>query len=601
MKEDTRSRISANVAGTLDGLFRERVYQSPERTAYKYFERQSGEWQDLSWEEMARQVSRWQQALQGEKLQPGERVGLLLRNGPEWVACEQAALGLGLVVVPLYTDDRPDNIAYIVNDSGCKVLFIQDEKQWRTLKEHKEDMPGVQRFVILHASPAAEDDPAIRLAGDWLPAKPSVLKERGGDPHKLASIIYTSGTTGRPKGVMLSHHNILSISQAAVEMLDIDDTLVLLSFLPLSHTFERTCGYYVPMMAGATVAYARSIQQLADDLQTIKPSALISVPRIFERIYEKLLQQLKKQSRAHQLLFDMAVNIGWQRFEVRQGRRRPGPALLLWPLLNRLVASKIQAKLGGHLRFTISGGAALPTTVAKTFIGLGINIIQGYGMTESSPVLAGNRLHRNDPRSVGMALPGVELKIGENDELLAKSPGIMLGYWNNHRATSEVISPDGWLHTGDKATISEEGFVYITGRIKDILVMSNGEKIPPGDMESAIALDPLFDQALIVGEGRAYLGALVVLNSEEWFPLARDHGLDPFDENSLNNRQLHATLIRHITEALHDFPGYAKVRRVAPLLETWNVENGLMTPTLKIKRQKVLEKYATLVEQMYSD
>jgi len=595
--------IPANIAGTLDGLFRERVHLTPDDIAYRHYSRSANEWRDLSWAQMANEVSRWQQALRQESLLEGDRVAILMRNCPTWVAFEQAALGLGLVVVPLYTDDRPDNIAYILNDSGSKLLLLEDEKQWECLAVHKDELPGIQCFVI-HSSKHAEPRPfdeRVSISESWLPTTSALLHERGGDPHKLASIVYTSGTTGRSKGVMLSHHNILSISQASIEaLLENDAKHTMLSFLPLSHTFERTCGYYVAMMCNISVAYTRSIQQLAEDLQTIKPTILVSVPRIFERVYERIHQQLRKQSTLHRVLFNMAISVGWQRFEVNQGRQHRIPILLLWPLLNRLVASKVQAKLGGRMQLAVSGGAALPPVVARTFIGLGLNVIQGYGMTESSPVLTANRVSDNEPTSVGKALPGVELRIGPNDELLAKSPGVMLGYWNNHRATSDTITADGWLRTGDKACI-KDGFVYITGRIKDILVMSNGEKIPPADMETAIALNPMFEHALLIGEGRPYLSALVVLNSEEWFPLARQHNLDPFEENSLNDRHLHSTLLKKIAEALHDFPGYAKVRRVAPLLEAWTVDNDLLTPTLKVKRAKVLVCHADLIEQMYKD
>ena len=595
--------IPANVAGTLDGLFRERVRQTPNDTAYRHYSRSRKEWQDLSWANMADEVSRWQQALSREPLHEGDRVAILMRNCPTWVAFEQAALGLGLVVVPLYTDDRPDNTAYILNDAGCKLLLLEDEKQWECLAVHKDELPTMRRFMI-HRSKKAEPQPfdeRVCLSQTCLPTNSALLHERGGDPHKLASIVYTSGTTGRPKGVMLSHYNILATSQASIQaLLEDDGKHTMLSFLPLSHTFERTCGYYVAMMCNISVAYARSIQQLAEDLQTIQPTILISVPRIFERVYERLHQQLNKQSPLHRLLFKLAIAVGWRRFEVKQRRRFWTPALLLWPMLNRLVASKVQAKLGGRLQLAVSGGAALSPVVARTFIGLGLNVIQGYGMTESSPVLAANRTSANEPASVGKALPGVELRIGENDELLARGPGVMLGYWNNHRATSETITPDGWLRTGDKARI-ENNFVYITGRIKDILVMSNGEKVPPADMESAITLNPIFEQALLIGEGRPYLSALVVLNSEEWFPLARQHDLDPFEESSLSNRHLHSTLLKNIAQALHNFPGYAKVRRVAPLLEAWSVENDLLTPTLKVKRAKVLAAHADLIEEMYSD
>jgi len=595
--------IHANVAGTLDGLFRERVRQTPDAIAYRHYDRKQQEWLDLSWDQMADEVSRWQQALTQEALQEGDRVAILMRNCPTWVAFDQAALGLGLAVVPLYTDDRPDNIAYILNDSGSKLLLMEDDKQWEALAEHKDELPGIQRFIIHHSKqsePSPPDD-RVATAESWLPKTPALLHERGGNPNTLASIVYTSGTTGRSKGVMLSHYNILSISHASIEaLLEEEGQHTMLSFLPLSHTFERTCGYYVPMMCNITVAYARSIQQLAEDLQTIKPTILVSVPRIFERVYERIHSQLRKKSPLPRILFKLAISVGWRRFEANQGRAHRTPILLLWPLLNRLVASKVQARLGGNMYLAVSGGAALPPPVARTFIGLGLNVIQGYGMTESSPVLTANRLSDNQPTSVGKALPGVELRIGENEELLAKSPGVMMGYWNNHQATSKTITTDGWLRTGDKARI-EDDFVYITGRIKDIMVMSNGEKIPPADMENAIALEPLFEQALLIGEGRPFLSALVVLNSEEWFPLARQHSLDPFEEKSLTDRRLQNSLLKKIAEALHDFPGYAKVRRITPLLEAWTVDNDLLTPTLKVKRAKVLTRHNSLIEHMYAD
>lgn len=594
--------ITANLAGTLDGLMRERIRISPGKLAYQYHDKNAKEWVQLDWSAMGKRISYYQQALVTEGLHEGDRVAILLKNGPEWVAFEQAALGLGLVIVPLYMDDRPDNIAYIMNDSGCKALFIQDDKKWNAMAEHREELPDLKCVILLHSQSEAilETDERLALAEKWRAKSARPLPERGGDPHKLASIVYTSGTTGKPKGVMLSHSNILSIAQVSAEALEMNDHHRLLSFLPLSHTFERTCGYYVPLMCGASVAYSRSIQQIADDLLVIKPTALISVPRIFERIYEKMSVGLKKQPLIKRIIFKLAVNVGWKNFEYEQGRRYWSPSLLLWPMLRKLVAGKLQERLGGKLEFAVSGGAALPPTVAKTFIALGVSVIQGYGMTETSPVLTANIKTQNDPFSVGKALPGVALKIDSNDELLARSPGVMMGYWNNHKATSDMITADGWLHTGDKAAIRDD-YVYITGRIKDILVMSNGEKIPPADMESAIALHPLFEQALIVGEGRAFLSAIIVINSEAWFSLAKDHGLDPFDEHSLQDKKLHGFILNEISDALHDFPGYAKVRRVLLILEPWTVENGFLTPTLKVKRAKVIEHYQKQIDQLYDE
>ncbi len=606
MKQFHENLISVEEAGTLDGVFARRVRRSPNREAYRYFHREAKEWRGYSWAEMADQVSRWQHALKAEDLSKGDRVAVLLRNGPEWVMWDQAALSLGLVTVPLYTDDRPDNIAYILSEAGVKAMLVQDAGRWKRLAPAlpEEDGGTLQRVVLLDDSKEAQkfsrNDERIRLAKQWLPQTPQTLIVREqADPHALASIVYTSGTTGRSKGVMLSHHNMLSVAHGGLTLLDVYEEDVFLSFLPLSHTLERTAGYYLPIMAGSCVAYARSVAQLGDDLITVKPTVLIAVPRIFERVYGKIKDQLKKKPPIAAKLFNMAVEVGWQRFQYHQGRTGWSPRLLLWPLLNKLVASNVAQKLGGRLRAAVSGGAPLSAEIARVFIGLGIPIVQGYGLTETSPVISANPLEDNIPSSVGVPIRGTEVRIGKNDELLVRGPGVMLGYWNNHKATNETIDADGWLHTGDQARI-EDNHIYITGRIKDILVLSNGEKIPPGDMELAIALDPVIEQVMVVGEGRPYLTALVVLDENNWSALAKDLGLDPNDPDSLKHKKLHANILKRIKHALSDFPGYAKIRQVYVTTEPWAIEDGLITPTLKIKRPKVLEKFSREVESMYS-
>jgi long-chain acyl-CoA synthetase len=348
------------------------------------------------------------------------------------------------------------------------------------------------------------------------------------------------------------------------------------------------------------VAYARSILQLAEDLQNIRPTVMIAVPRIFERVFARIQGQLERQPPLKRALFRLTTEVGWRRFERQQKRAAWHPSLLAWPLLSRLVAGKVTEKLGGRLRLAVSGGAPLSLAVAKTFIGLGVPILQGYGLTETSPVISVNLPEDNEPGSVGVPLKGVEVRIGENDELLAKTPGRMQGYWNNHVATAEIIDAGGWLHTGDQARI-ERGHIYITGRIKDILVMSNGEKIPPMDMELAICLLSFVDQALVIGEGKSYLSAILVLNPEEWPRLARRVGVDPDADGSLSNQQLHNEVLKGIRGTLKDFPGYAKIRRVILAREPWTVDNGLITPTLKVKRAKVMQRFADEIAALYSE
>ncbi len=597
--------ITVEAAQTLDGLFYERLHRTPDRTAYRDYDKATRTWVDASWREVAGRVARWRAAMVGEGLGPGERVAIRLRNSLDWVCFDIAVLAERLVSVPLYTEDRPDNIAYILDDSTVRLLLLQNLAQWKKLSPSLSANDELQRVLILETPPdeqaktaALEADPRLGFVDDWLPPSAPQQKRPEGEPHELASIVYTSGTTGRPKGVMLSHCNMLSVAHAAAASVDCYMDDVFLSFLPLSHTLERTGGYYLPMMAGAVVAHARSVPQLAEDLVQIRPTAMMAVPRIFERVHARIMSQLEKQSVLARALFHATVRIGWREFLRRQGRATWSPALLLYPLLKKLVGDKVTAKMGGRIRYAISGGAALPFSVARTFIGLGLEILQGYGLTETSPIISVNRPGNNDPASVGEPCRGIEVRIGENDELVVNSPGIMLGYWNNHAATAEMIGADGWLHTGDQARIQDRR-IYITGRIKDILVLSNGEKVPPADMEAAICLDPLFDQALVVGEGKPSLGAVVVLNSDLWFGFAKEFGLDPFDQGNLENEQLQQRVLRRIQAQLHEFPGYAKIRHVITTLDPWTVEDDLVTPTLKIKRAKVVEHFAEQIEALW--
>jgi long-chain acyl-CoA synthetase len=600
MSDSFEDLIYLEKAISLHGLFRMRVQRSANRPAYRSFNKESNEWEDTTWTEMGTEVDRWHQALASEGLKPGDRVALSLRNCKEWVVFEQAVLSMGLVVIPLYTDDRPDNIAYIINDAAVRLLLAQDGGRWNKLASalSTEKAPSLKKIIILNNEKNALHDERVVMAGDWIPENTIPVTPYPSKPDDLATIVYTSGTTGRPKGVMLSHSNILSVAHSALTMVAIYPKDLFLSFLPLSHTLERTAGYYLPMMAGSTVAYSRSITQLADDLATVKPTILIAVPRIFEKIHGRITQQLETGSALKKLLFNAAVNIGWHRFEKQQGRRGWGPCLLFWPLLKRLVGDKVLAKLGGNLRLVVSGGAPLSPAIARTFIGLGLPLLQGYGLTETSPVISCNLPEDNEPASVGVTLRGMEVRIGEHDELEVHSPGVMLGYWNNHTATAAMIDNNGWLKTGDQARI-EKGHIYITGRLKDILVLSNGEKVPPGDMENAICLDPLFEQVMIVGEGKSFLGALIVLNGDLWPGVAQDLGLDPMSRESLTNKKVIAMVMRRIAALLHDFPSYAKIRKVFLTLEPWTIDNGLLTPTMKIKRAKVLEYLNNEVEALY--
>ena len=600
MTQEQAHVVSRASAGTLDGLFRKRVERTPDGVACHHYNDQHQSWRQYTWGHLGHQVKRWQVALERDGLRPGDRVAIMLRNSPEWVIFDQAALGLGLVVVPLYTQDRPDNVAYIMRDAGCKVLLFETLEQWQSLREVREQLGSLTRILAVNPHVHDPDEPRLKSIGEWLPDDPGELRAVPADPHALATIVYTSGTTGRPKGVMLSHNNILSNVEACLSVLTPRQDDVFLSFLPLSHTFERTCGYYLAVMTGATTAYARSIPQLGEDLQAIRPTLLISVPRIYERVYGAIRAKLAEGPPLRSKLFELAIEVGCARFEHSQRRGPWLPSFLLWPVLDALVARKIRARLGGRLRAAISGGAALPPEISRVFIGLGITVLQGYGLTETSPVSCANRPDDNLPASVGTAVPGVEVKIGAHNALMIKGPNVMLGYWNNETATRQMIQPDGWLNSGDTARIDERGHVFITGRLKEIIVLSNGEKVPPVDMESAIVRDPLFEQVMLLGEGKPYLSVIAVINAEQWRKLCAEHKLDGADTQLLGSKQVHEIVLGRIALRLKEFPGYAQVRRAQLTLDPWTVENGFLTPTMKLKRAKVMEKFNAEIDTMYS-
>jgi long-chain acyl-CoA synthetase len=582
----------------LSQLFCSRVRRSADKVAYHYFDTHTQTWRDLTWSDMAGHVAHFQAAFKTENLSPGDRVALMVSNCPTWVMYEQAAIGLGFIVVPLYTNDRAENVSYIIADAQVRILLLETAAQWQALKAHGKELPSLQHIVCLEPISDSEE-PRLLPLDSWLPdaTQRYPLNELKVHKSSLATIVYTSGTTGKPKGVMLSHQNIFWDANAGLQSVRVQQTDTFLSFLPLSHMFERTVGYYLPMVCGCSVTYARSIEKLAEDLVLKQPTIIITVPRIFERVYNKIKTQLAAKPALARKLFDSTVTVGWHRFRYQQGKQSWHPKLLLWPILYFLVGRKIMAKLGGRLRLAVSGGAPLGFEIARTFIGLGLTISQGYGLTEASPVISTNKLEDNEPDSVGQALPGIEVKLGEDSELMVRAPAVMMGYWNQDEATQLAIDADGWLHTGDKARI-EHDHIYITGRLKEILVLSNGEKLPPADLEMAICTDPLFEQALVFGEQKPYLSALINVNPDEWQKLAAQLSITT-EQDMLNHPSVHEFVIHRLKELMTDFPGYAKIYRVHLTLDAWTVENSLMTPTLKLKRQQITDRYSEQINTMY--
>ena len=561
---------------TLHQLFLDRVENTPDRVAYQFHSRKQGLWVDLRWRQIAGRVELWKQQLSEVGVDRGERLAILLENSPDWIGVDQAALSLGMVTVPLFFNDRAENMAYVITHSGAKILILREMAQWGALQPLVA-ASALERVILI----SSDWESSVELRTIWQRAHAVQAESQPTPPNDLATIIYTSGTTGNPKGVMLSHGNILENSRGALSVAEIFPGDTFLSFLPLSHALERTVGCYLPMMAGATVAFARSAFTVQQDLQDIQPTVLITVPRLFEKVNERLEKKLADASGLMRWLVRMAERAGITHFLIQQGRARWGVAQLLYPLLDLVIGRKVRAALGGRLRIVVSGGAPLISSIADRFLGFGIPILQGYGLTECGPVVSSNHPEANYPDSVGEVLPKTELKIKEDGgELLVRGPGIMLGYWGQPEETDKVIDSGKWLHTGDVAEV-RDNHLYITGRIKDILVLSNGEKISPADIEIAILQDPYIDQVIIAGEGRPFLSALVVVNEQG---------------RAVTKQELSM----RISSRMASFPGYAKVKRLIILNESWTIEQGLVTPTMKLRRERILEYYQENLDELYN-
>jgi long-chain acyl-CoA synthetase len=597
-----RTRGLAEVT-TLPALLRWRVGLTPDAEAYRQFDAELGRWVGTSWRDIDAEFERWRRALASEAFAPGERIAILMPNGIAHVAMDQAALSRGLVPVPMHAVDNPDSIAYILEDSGALLLFVDSGQRWLDIAAVGNPLPQLRRVVCasLDDTPGlARSDSRIVALEHWL-AQAATAETPREDvavaPSDLAAIVYTSGTTGRPKGVMLSHDNVVSNIKAIHQRLAAGKDDVFLSFLPLSHTFERTGGYYYPIAVGACVAHARSVKQLSEDLIAVQPTLLISVPRIYERIYAVVMQHRAAAGPLQRRLLDLTLAIGGRHFDARQTKSPPLSLLdrAAWPLLQRLVANKVLAHFGGRLRVAVSGGAPIAEPIIRLFLALGLDVLQGYGMTETSPVVAVNTPEDNDPRSVGRALPGIEVRIGANDELQVRGPNVMRGYWHKPEETARIKDADGWLHTGDQARI-DGGRITITGRIKDILVTSTGEKIAPADLETAILADPLFDQAIVIGENRPFLAALVVLNDKAWAEQTAT-----LAAQGRRGAEAEATaLLQRIAEAVKSYPAYATPKAVWWTLEPWTIAAGLITPTLKNKRPALEHRFAGEIDKLYA-
>ena len=588
---------------TIPQLFRERAAESPGAAAYQQYEAQTSAWKVWTWRDMSRLVDEYARTIAHLGLDRGDRAALLLANGPNWIAFDLAAMSCGLATVPLYLHDSAENWADILSNAGCRLLFVDTGARWAALARAKPNTGGRLTVWIeqdqtddaVETSSLDTQAEVTSLAAARVAARDSKPPVDSSQPGDLATIIYTSGTTASPKGVMLSHDAILWNAAAVTRFIAIRQDDVFLSLLPLAHAFERTLGCVLPIMAGASVAFARSPRTLQEDFKTICPTAFLGVPRIYERLATRIHQKASS-SMWQRWLLETTARIGWARAEAAKGR---GPALsfperLAWPLLQHFVAERVLSALGGRLRIAVSGGAALDPAVARFLCGLGVPLVEGYGLTEAAPVVTATTFEDSLPGSVGRPLHGVQVRLGENGELLVNTPSRMIGYWQNATATDSVLE-DGWLHTGDIARI-EDGRIFITGRLKDLLALSTGEKVPASVVEAALTSDPLFAQVCVIGDRRPCLVAIAVLDPDEWLRFAADRNLDPELPNSEVARR---HVIRHIRKRTAHLSTPSRLHAIFLERTPWTTANALLTPTLKVRRDAVIERYANEITKLY--
>ena len=595
---------------TLDQFVPLRASLTGGEIALKQFDRTTNTWEPLSYLELNDRIVEWRKALAGLGLTRGARVSILLNNSVDHVLADQAVLANAMIPVPLHAIDTPGSLSFILGDSGAECLITNKYERWLAIEAVREKLPALKTVILTdEVTPAKQKrgGPKIYGVDDFLALGHGVDQlPEGPAPEDLAAIVYTSGTTGKPKGVMLTHNNVVSNVIATLEHIAPapQPGYVFLSFLPLSHTFERTAGYYLALATGCTIVYNRSVLLLAEDLRQVRPDVIISVPRIYEKIYGRIRKRLEKAGVVERTFFEWAVQTGWRDFARRNGIPFDKTGAWRDGFVRAFVLPKVSqlllSQFGGKLRIAISGGAALNMEVAKLFCGLGLPIIQGYGMTETSPIIAGNSLEENHPDTVGRPFRGVEVRLGEGDEIQVRGPSVTKSYWRRPDAVEAAFTEDGWFRTGDVGEFTPEGLLRIKGRIKEIIVTSTGEKIAPTDLENALETDPLFEQTYVVGENRPFLTLIAVLQGEEWKRTAEGLGLDPQDPASLSAPAAKTLALQRAKAAAKGFPYYALPRAVILTLEPWTVDNGLLTPTLKLKRGPLSKHFAENIEHIYA-
>ncbi|MFZ1729477.1 MAG: long-chain fatty acid--CoA ligase [Bacteroidota bacterium] len=566
-----------------------------------------GAYRPILYSEVREQVACLYHGLKGLGVGKGDRVGLLAENRPEWVVTDQAVLFHGAMDVPIFPSQTATQIEYILNDAGVSVMVVSNRFQLAKVQKIRKNVKSLKHVIMMSDTDDLPQD-VLRFhdvfeSGRALHvSEPNALREASIKikPEDICTIIYTSGTTGSPKGVMLTHNNFVSNVHSSSQVLPITDKDLFLSFLPLCHVFERMAGYYTAMSCGASTAYAESIETVAENMVEVHPTIVIAVPRLFERIYNRIARMVEKDSGVKKKIFYAAVATG-RKYMKAQKHKGAGVVLRTqYALADKLVFSKLKARTGGRISYFVSGGAALPRELGEFFEAVGLLIIEGYGLTESSPVIAANRIDKHRFGSVGQPIPGVEVKIAEDGEILSRGPHIMKGYYNNKKATEEAIDSEGWLHTGDIGTMDAEGMLYITDRKKHLFVSSGGKNIAPQPIESLFASCEYIDQFILIGDKRMFLTALIVPDFDALKEYADAHGIPYSDKTELaKNSEINNLIEKTIQATQKDLANFEKVRRFTLLDQPFSIENEQMTPSMKIRRKAIEERYGDLIDSMY--
>ena len=588
---------------TLISMIEDSIQKHANKPALAY--KQKGDtYQDISYSDFGDSIQQFSNGLRSLGVEKGDRIAIISENRPEWAISDFSILKIGAINVPMFSTLTAAQVGYILNDSGAKIICVSTVKQLEKVVTIRDNIETLETIILYDSTEDELPDGVVSYTNVCENGKDV---ETGNDDHvtedDIATIIYTSGTTGNPKGVMLTHANFLFNFNACKSLVDVGETDVLLSFLPLSHVFERLGGHYVPLFSGAKIAYAESTFTVAQNMQEVSPTVMLSVPRLYETMHDRVLRAVEAGSSLKQKIFHWGVAVGSKvSSSIQQGRN---PSVLLsikQGIADKLVFAKLKAATGGNLRFFISGGAALPQSIAEFFHAAGILILEGYGLTETSPVISLNYPDKWKFGTVGVPVPGIEVQIAEDGEILTRGPHVMKGYFNNDEATAEVIDSEGWFYTGDIGLIDEDGFVRITDRKKNIIVLSNGKNVAPQPIESQLIQSPFINQIMLVGNERKNVAALIVPNFDALKSWGTENGLDVSEiSEMLQTREVQQRIQKEIRERLTDFADFEQVRRFALLEREFSQEEDEMTPTLKLKRNVIIEKFSDEIEGMYPE